>query len=120
VDDSVAGRPDLAALPPSGERPATLLLSHCPELRDRLRGESGRGIAAVISGHTHGGQVAVAGWAPILPAGSAGYVSGWYRDDGLPDLFVSRGLGTSVVPVRLGAPPELAIIDWYPGRGDRR
>lgn len=116
VDDLVAGRPDLGGLPPARERPDTLLLSHCPELRDRLTGEAGRGITAVISGHTHGGQLALGGWAPFLPPGSGGYVAGWYRGGDAPDLFVSRGLGTSVVPVRLGASPELALIDWYPGR----
>lgn len=116
VDDAVAGSPHLRALAPVGERSDTLLLSHCPEFRDHLGGEAAAKISAVVSGHTHGGQVAVAGWAPILPPGSGGYVSGWYRGGGLPDLFVSRGLGTSMVPVRLGAAPELAILDWYPER----
>jgi predicted MPP superfamily phosphohydrolase len=116
VDDPLAGRPDLGALPPPSERPDTLLLSHCPVYRDRLTGDAARRITAVISGHTHGGQVALAGWAPLLPPGSGGYASGWYRGGNAPDLFVSRGLGTSVVPVRIGALPELAIVDWYPER----
>jgi predicted MPP superfamily phosphohydrolase len=114
VDDPLAGSPDLGALPPAPERPDTLLLSHCPVFRDRLTGDRAERISAVISGHTHGGQVAVGRWAPLLPPGSGGYVSGWYRDGPAPDLFVSRGLGTSMVPLRLGAPPELAIVDWYP------
>ena len=37
--------------------------------------------------------------------------AGWYRDAG-PDLYVSRGLGTSVVPLRLGSVPEIACFDW--------
>lgn len=111
TDDGLAGTPDLGGLP---EDPAvtSLLLSHSPAFRDRL-GPADPRIHAVISGHTHGGQVAIGGWAPVTPPGSGDYVSGWYRADG-PTLFVSRGVGTSVIPIRLGCPPELAIIDWYP------
>lgn len=114
VDDLVAGTPDLGALPPADQRPDTVILSHCPGFRDRLTGPEATRISAVLSGHTHGGQVALAGWAPIRPPGSGRYVSGWYHGGDAPDLFVSRGLGTSVVPVRLGASPELAIVDWRP------
>ena len=112
ADDSLAGTPDLSSLPDAdGE---VMLLAHCPAFRDELPPRSRRRIRTVISGHTHGGQITIAGWAPVRPAGSGPYVAGWYRGDG-PDLFVSRGLGTSVVPIRLGAVPELAIVDWVPG-----
>ncbi|NBC01413.1 MAG: hypothetical protein GVY15_11225 [Bacteroidetes bacterium] len=67
---------------------------------------------AVLSGHTHGGQVQVLGWAPVRPPGSGRYVSGWYKESE-PHLFVSRGIGTSVFPVRLGASPELPLFEWY-------
>ena len=66
----------------------------------------------MLSGHTHGGQLQVLGWAPVLPRGSGGYVSGWYRKV-RPYLYVSRGLASSVVPLRLGAPPEVACFDWH-------
>lgn len=113
LDDSLTGRPSIDGLNavPDGQ---VLLLSHCPEYRDRLDPGIADRIAAVLSGHTHGGQVALGRWAPVLPPGSAGYVSGWYRDGG-PDLFVTRGIGTSLVPVRLGSPPEVVVVDWYPG-----
>ena len=52
------------------------------------------------------------GVATILPPGCGRYVSGWYRDDGGPPLYVSRGIGTSLLPIRLGATPELVRIDW--------
>jgi uncharacterized protein len=112
VDDLVGGRPDLprafGALPEGG---AHLLLAHCPAHRDQLGGLPPPTL--VLSGHTHGGQVAPFGWAPLLPPGSGRYRAGWYRDAGLPPLYVSRGIGTSVVPVRLGAPPELAVFTLW-------
>jgi uncharacterized protein len=67
----------------------------------------------VLSGHTHGGQVAPFGLATILPRGCGRYVAGWYRDEGGPPMYVSRGIGTSLVPVRIGATPELVVIDWH-------
>lgn len=111
VDDVLAGTPTM----PRGRaddprRP--LVVSHCPVWRDGLGGE----VAAVVAGHTHGGQITLAGWAPARPPGSGSYVSGWYRDaDGArPDLYVSRGIGTSLVPVRFGAVPEVVHVDWSP------
>lgn len=128
LDDLVGGRPDLAAAT-RGIAPAAnhLLLAHCPAHRDIVARatatppaltEAGaaaehamRAPALILSGHTHGGQIRLAGWAPFVPRGSGRYLGGWYRGDG-PDLYVSRGLGTSVVPARVGAPPEIAVFDW--------
>lgn len=111
TDDSLAGSPSLETMPREPDH-ETIVLSHCPAFRDSLS-RSDPSIRAVISGHTHGGQVAIGGWAPLRPPASGNYVSGWYTDDG-PDLFVSRGIGTSLVPIRLGSVPELALIDWNP------
>ena len=109
LDDLVGGRPD-AGVAMRGVVPAVthLLLAHCPAQRDMIGNLRPN---LVLSGHTHGGQVRIAGWAPFVPQGSGRYLSGWYRGGG-PDLYVSRGLGTSVVPARIGAPPEIAVFDW--------
>lgn len=108
VDDLVAGRPDILGtireLPDGGTR---ILMAHCPAHRDEL--SAGAPVDLVLSGHTHGGQVNVGGLA-VTPPGSGDYRAGWYRDGG-PPLYVSRGVGTSVVPVRIGAPPEVALFD---------
>jgi predicted MPP superfamily phosphohydrolase len=48
-----------------------------------------------------------------LPEGSGAYLSGRY-DDGEASLFVSRGVGTSRLPVRFASRPELAIVDVLP------
>jgi uncharacterized protein len=126
LDDLVGGRPDVAAaLAPAQPCPNHLLLAHCPMHRETFsasaavsRGEATADPDALwpapqlmLAGHTHGGQVALGGWAPMRPPGSGRYVAGWYRDAPTA-LYVSRGLGTSVVPVRFGAPPEIALFEW--------
>ncbi|CAN5319782.1 hypothetical protein BH18GEM1_BH18GEM1_21020 [soil metagenome] len=117
LDDMVEGEPDyaraMAARPPA---PNHLLLEHCPEFRDHLA-PSEPIPSLMLSGHTHGGQVNLFGWAPVLPRGSGRYVRGWYRDRQRggpvrPDLYVSRGIGTVTLPVRFGSPPEIAVFDW--------
>jgi predicted MPP superfamily phosphohydrolase len=65
----------------------------------------------MLSGHTHGGQIAPFGLAPFRPRGSGRYVSGWYRD-AVPALYVSRGIGTSVIDARYRAVPEVPVFDW--------
>lgn len=115
-DDLRAGRPDAATALRSTE-PATnhLVLAHCPALRDQLNLPAQHAADLVLSGHTHGGQVAPLGMPVVLPPGSGRYVAGWYGREGgdaLPPLYVSRGIGTSLIPVRLGAVPEVAVFEW--------
>lgn len=113
LDDLVEGSPDWSAAT-RGPRPGGpwLVLVHCPAYRDLLPAEAAPDV--VLSGHTHGGQIAPFGWAPVRPRGSGRYVSGWYRGGG-PPLYVSRGIGTVGIPARLGAPPEVAVFDWALG-----
>ena len=126
LDDLVAGRPDVKAALQSAPRSTNhMVLAHCPVHRDVIGfGESasrelaGRDPDAssrfapqyMLSGHTHGGQVAFFGVAPIRPRGSGRYVAGWYRR-ATPELYVSRGLGWSGLPIRFGATPEIAFFE---------
>jgi predicted MPP superfamily phosphohydrolase len=117
LDDLVGGVPDAAAaLGPlaSADSRNHLLLVHCPAARDACPLPVGHRADLVLAGHTHGGQIAPLGFAPVRPPGSGRYLAGWYRDAG-PPLYVSRGIGTSLVPVRIGAPPEIAVFDWTLG-----
>jgi uncharacterized protein len=126
LDDWLAGKPDMqAALASTAPHPNHVLLAHCPVQRDllvhgigpetdpRTRGSDGPMPQLVLSGHTHGGQVNLFGWSPWRPKGSGRYVSGWYPGAQAPDLYVSRGIGTVEIPVRLGASPELAFLEWH-------
>ncbi|HEX8451699.1 MAG TPA: metallophosphoesterase [Longimicrobium sp.] len=121
--DDLVGAPDLrAAL--RGVDPALvrILLAHSPAYRDTVAAHANTagaipidpvdvaGIRLMLSGHTHGGQVTVGGWAPLVPPGTGRYVRGWFRGDGAPPLYVSRGIGTSVLPIRFGATPELTVF----------
>ncbi len=115
LDDLVGGRP---AAPPAAALPDGpadhLVLAHCPAARDRLPPLPGPDISLMLSGHTHGGQIAPAGLPIVTPPGSGDYVTGWYLEQG-PPMYVSRGLGTSTIPIRLGATPELVLVDWWLG-----
>lgn len=127
LDDLVGGRPDLArALDGVSWQPNHLLLAHCPVQRDLLHAALGdpRGDAPdqvdprllspplMLSGHTHGGQIAPFGVSLFTPRGSGDYVRGWFRGDGKPAMYVSQGIGMSGIQARLGVPPELAVFDW--------
>jgi hypothetical protein len=105
VDDLVAGRPNLeAAL--AGTHAPVLLLAHNPDLAfDAARS----GVALMLSGHTHGGQIRVPGL-PVLVRQSRYHLDeGRYRV-GSMELLVSRGLGATGLPVRFACPPEAVLI----------
>lgn len=110
LDDLLSGTPDpgpaIAGLPP--DMPS-LWLGHEPLVVEQLRRAAGRKPAAVLTGHTHGGQIRLPGVPPFTPVGSGRFVEGWYRDEAAP-LYVSRGIGTVMVRARFFCPPELALF----------
>ncbi len=68
----------------------------------------------MLSGHSHGGQFRLPGvGALFVPRATGAYVAGWYEQDGT-HLFVNRGIGWSIAPLRLWCPPELAEIQLVP------
>ena len=64
----------------------------------------------ILSGHTHGGQINLFGYVPFLPKGSGKYLKGWY-DEKSPGMYVSKGIGTSIIPARFFARAEIAIFN---------
>ncbi|HET7457019.1 MAG TPA: metallophosphoesterase [Gemmatimonadaceae bacterium] len=113
LDDYLRGRPRLSLLTglassASASAPRTLVMAHCPALFDTAR-QLVKAPFVALSGHTHGGQIAPFGRALVTPPGSGAYVKGWYGDAS-QRLYVSRGLGNSDIPFRVGSPPELALL----------
>lgn len=116
LDDWRTAHPDyrLVEAPPGAGR--RLVLSHCPITFDTIADVAPRPVH-VFSGHTHGGQVAPFGMVLVTPKGSGRYVQGWYERTApgastgpAHRMYVSRGIGWSEVPFRIGARPELALI----------
>lgn len=116
-DDVVGGAPDVdRALRDLPADLPHLLLAHCPIFRNVLTAHPAwpaRDPRArlMLSGHTHGGQIRFGPWAPVVPVGTGEYVDGWYRSPEL-DLYVNRGIGMSMVPVRFGATAEISVFRW--------
>ncbi len=108
TDDSTGGEPRVSrAMSARITTPASLFLTHSPELFDRL--PPGLRFDLSLAGHTHGGQVTLGAVAPALPPGSGRFVAGWYTTS-LGRAYVSRGTGTSIVPARFACRPELPIF----------
>lgn len=113
LDDLLCGRVD--------HRPAFvgaepvehhLVLLHCPLHRNMMGLPREHPASLVLAGHSHGGQISPFGKPVFLPHGCGRYVAGWYHRDEPAALYVSRGVGTSGIPVRLGSSPEVARIEW--------
>lgn len=88
-----------------GAVPDLILLAHTPA---RLPEAVALAIPLVLSGHTHGGQIVLPGLGAIA-AREFPVVQGIGRRDATT-IFVSRGVGTVYLPVRLNCPPEVAIL----------
>ena len=96
-----------AALGDATRDDACLLVSHNPDLAEVLREPR---VGLMLSGHTHGGQVVFPTGAPFVPSRyGQKYLRGLVQ---APEtlVYVSRGLGTSGVPVRIGSRPEINLI----------
>jgi uncharacterized protein len=109
VDDTWTRRNDMArALAERPDGAPAILLAHDPNLFPEA---VERGVALTLSGHTHGGQLAVPGLSRRLNLARliTAFTAGLYRI-GDATLYVSRGAGTTGPPVRLGARAEIAIL----------
>lgn len=95
---------------PAGE--CKIVLAHNPDSADVAFQTQ---IDLMISGHTHGGQVRLPFvGAPRLPVKNKKYSSGLVTSDRFP-VFISRGIGYAIYPVRFNCPPEIAVLTLRPG-----
>jgi predicted MPP superfamily phosphohydrolase len=100
------GRDDLpATLAQVTDDAPLILLAHEPDIAATVPER----VALTLSGHTHGGQIRLFGWSPVVPSRYGNrYAYGLVREQS--DLIVSGGLGCSMAPVRFGVPPEIVLV----------
>jgi hypothetical protein len=96
-----------------------LVLAHNPDTADT---DFASRVDLMVSGHTHGGQVDIPlVGTPVLPVRNKTYSSGLKKSPKGMNVFISRGIGWAVYPVRFNCLPEIAVLELIPDeRRDRR
>jgi uncharacterized protein len=108
LDDYLSGEPDFSkAIIGCEKNNFKLVLFHSPEWIDTVESKI---FDFGLAGHTHGGQIRLPFYTPITPPGSGEYVSGFYEKN-KNKIYVSRGLGQSIIQARFLARPEIVVID---------
>jgi len=82
-----------------------ILLAHEPDIAMRVPPR----VSLQLSGHTHGGQVRLFGWSPVVPSRYGNLLAYGHARINC-DVVVSGGLGCSIMPFRLGVPPEIVEV----------
>lgn len=115
LDDPLEGVPNPDKAIPESIRNLSsepiVLLCHAPDWANNLLGHpAGKSVSLMFSGHTHGGQICLPVFGPlILPPLGKKYIQGWFRIDNL--LFhVNRGIGAVGLPFRFNCPPEITLV----------
>ena len=95
------------------ESDCRIVLAHNPDTADtRFKAR----VDLMITGHTHGGQVCLPYIGPpILPVKNKTYSSGFKKSPQGVGVFISRGIGWSIYPVRFNCFPEIAVLELIPG-----
>lgn len=90
-----------------------ILMAHEPDIFPKVPPR----VSLTLSGHTHGGQVRLFGYSPIVPSRFGNRYAYGHMIEDSRHLIVSGGLGCSMLPVRFGAPPEIVVVDLGGGAG---
>ncbi|RLD26827.1 MAG: metallophosphoesterase [Bacteroidetes bacterium] len=112
IDDFIRGNADFnKSVENLSLADTNIVLTHCPEHRDIILQEKrDLKIDLILSGHTHGGQINFFGYVYFKPIGSGKYLKGWYKEKE-PKMYVSKGIGTSLIPIRFGSRAEMVVFD---------
>jgi len=106
--DSFQGFDDLdGTLAKVGGGDPIILLAHEPDIFTKVPSR----VSLTLSGHTHGGQVRLFGYSPVVPSAYGNRFAYGHVVENDRNLIVSGGLGFSILPVRLGVRPEILQID---------
>lgn len=102
---------DIAAFADCTENTSPILLMHSPDSFPLLRSDT----ALAVAGHTHGGQINLPLMGRRVTSTAAGrkYAYGLVEVNGTP-AFITAGIGTSILPARFRAPPEIVLIELSP------
>jgi uncharacterized protein len=84
-----------------------VLLAHEPDIFPQVPDR----VSLTLSGHTHGGQVRLFGYSPQVPSRFGNRFAYGHIVEDNRHLIVSGGLGCSILPVRIGVPPEVVMVD---------
>lgn len=114
VDDLWTSHPDIGAVLtgiPKGQ--PRIVMCHNPDVAEK---QPTNDVDLMVSGHTHGGQIRLPLYGPPLVPSSYGrkYAQGWVDGPGYP-VFVTCGVGVGGIPVRLGVPPEVVLLELHAG-----
>ena len=82
-----------------------IALTHNPDIFPRLP----QRVPLLLAGHTHAAQIVFPIIGPIVQPSRYGYVRGHYHENN-HDLFVTSGIGNSIIPIRFGVPPEIVLL----------
>jgi uncharacterized protein len=94
------------------EEACRIVLAHNPDTADI---DYTSRIDLMLSGHTHGGQVDLPFLGvPIVPVRNKTYTSGLKRSPRGTQVFISKGIGWSIAPVRFNCYPEIAVLELFP------
>lgn len=86
-----------------------ILLTHTPDIFPEITDS----VNLVLAGHTHGGQVKVPFIGALLVPSDYGrrFAEGFFDENGVK-MIVSKGLGTSMIPIRFNCKPEIVVIEF--------
>ena len=115
VDDPHTGNDDLKkSAINTYENIPKILLAHSPDIINDLESLERENIDLILAGHTHGGQVVIPFmrpyWTPTKNRGK--YASGLFEINEM-NLYVNRGIGMAVYPIRFNCPPEITVIELF-------
>ncbi|MEM9317379.1 MAG: metallophosphoesterase [Pseudomonadota bacterium] len=102
------GRDDMGAtLAAITDDAPIILMAHEPDIFANIPDR----ITLTVSGHTHGGQVRLFGYSPLVPSRYGNRFAYGFVEERGQSLVVSGGIGCSILPVRFGVVPEITLIE---------
>lgn len=106
IDDAQTGNPDLNKALSNITKPV-ILLSHTPDIMPDVP----YSVNLTLAGHLHGGQVRLHKALLVPSIYGDKYANGFLNDKG-KKIYTTKGLGTSILPIRFNCPPEIAVITF--------